>query len=121
MNRPDQLSAYHATGGPTSASSTAAPSSTSTTSIQAEHKPPVGAIAGGAAGGAFVLAAIMGLVIYYVCFAKKSRKGYTDTMKLRQSIPADVTTRGDHIDPVKSSDGEPFHTRSHIKRSSLIP
>jgi hypothetical protein len=112
MNRPDQLSAYHASDGPTSASSTAAPSSTSTTSIQGEHKPPVGAVAGGAAGGAFVLATIIGLVIYYVCFAKKSRKGHTDTMELRQSIPANVTTGGDHIDRVMSSDGKPFHTRS---------
>jgi hypothetical protein len=119
MNQPDQLSRYHATGGstaPTSVSSTSTTSasavSTTTTSItsvpspsasaQAEHKTPVAAIAGGAAGGAFALAAIIGLVIYYMCFVKKSRKGHADTLERRQSLSATGMTET----AMKSSDGE---------------
>ncbi|CAN9269992.1 unnamed protein product [Alternaria alternata] len=92
LNRQDQLSAYHATGGSTTISSatvTSSPSSSTsdasvnvanassstttpgttttftsaTASAQAGEKTPVAAIAGGAAGGAFALAVVVGFVI----------------------------------------------------------
>ncbi|CAN9179422.1 unnamed protein product [Alternaria alternata] len=103
LNRQDQLSAYHATGGSTtisSATATSSPSSSTsdapvnvanassstttpgttttstsaTASAQAEHKTPVAAIAGGAAGGAFALAVVVGFVVWCLCFRRKKGK-----------------------------------------------
>lgn len=57
--------------------------------VPQSNGPPVGAIAGGAVGGTVALAVIAGLLIYYFCHAKKSRKGHDDTIARRESdIPA---------------------------------
>lgn len=91
MNRDDQRSAYHATGGTTLSSATqtstatdaSATASTTSTSapVQPASKTPVATIVGGAVGGALVLAILAGLLIYYCCYAKKSRKNHTDAMQ----------------------------------------
>jgi hypothetical protein len=59
------------------------------TVVPKKDGPPVAAIAGGAAGGVFALALIVGFLIYYFCYAKKSRKGHEDAVDHRQSdLPA---------------------------------
>jgi uncharacterized protein HemX len=124
MNRADQLSAYQATGvsatssalsTSTASNSAASTTNASTTSIpsasaaaQAEHKPPIAAIAGGAAGGAFALAVIIGLVIYYVCFVKKSKKGLTGTVERRQSMPGNGMDETAHMSRMKAPDGKAY-------------
>ncbi|KAF1830158.1 hypothetical protein BDW02DRAFT_583100 [Decorospora gaudefroyi] len=116
LNRDDQRSAYHATGGSTSstsASSTSLPSSSSSSSTtittttsttnppsptpsnQTEKPPPIAAIAGGAAGASFTLAAIIGLLIYYFCYAKN---------KSRKTHPTPETT---HPPPARRNPGRP--------------
>ncbi|CAN9245540.1 unnamed protein product [Alternaria sp. RS040] len=117
LNRQDQLSAYHATGGSTtisSATATSSPSSSTsdtsvnvanassstttpgttatstsaTASAQAGEKTPVAAIAGGAAGGAFALAVVVGFVVWCLCFRRKKGKndGSGEGMEQRQDI-----------------------------------
>ncbi|KAF2856586.1 hypothetical protein T440DRAFT_437420 [Plenodomus tracheiphilus IPT5] len=85
MNRDDQLIAYHATGGSTTLSTAtktfiSATSSASSTggTPQTKDSTPVAAIAGGTAGGVLALAIITGLLIYYCCFLKKSRKAHVE-------------------------------------------
>jgi hypothetical protein len=82
-----------------------------TASSQAEHKPPVAAIAGGAASGAFVLTVIIALVIYYVCFGKKSNKKHADTVENTPSVPVNGVVEHDHNSGVKPYDGEAVHTK----------
>ncbi|CAO2657608.1 Nn.00g037340.m01.CDS01 [Neocucurbitaria sp. VM-36] len=124
LNREDLRSAYHATGGTTltsatrtSTTSSTAPSRTSDTATTAtpatlinssEPKNHVAAIAGGAAGGAFGLAVILALLIYYFCHAKKSRKGHTDTVVRRLSdLPAMTAEKDKRITPLPSDAAAP--------------
>jgi hypothetical protein len=75
----------------TSVASAAASATTGAAITAIPHKdgPPIAAIAGGAVGGVLVLAVIAGLLIYYCCHAKKSRKGHEETVARRQSdLPA---------------------------------
>lgn len=58
---------------------------TSPAAIQHKDGPSVAAIAGGAAGGAFAIALVIGLLIYYFCHAKKSRRGHEETVVRRES------------------------------------
>lgn len=140
MNRNDQLVAYQATGGSTSSTATqtatpTASSFTTTASVtasttasaspsalaQTERKTPVAAIAGGAAGGALVLVLVIGLLIYYCCHAKKSRKRHTDAVTGPTSLPA-LTTGNDSDKPmdtvqVQQYDGtssSSFHSNSNL-------
>jgi hypothetical protein len=58
---------------------------TAATAVPEKKDMPVGAIAGGVVGGVVVLAVIIGFVVYYCCHAKKSRKGYENTVGHQQS------------------------------------
>jgi hypothetical protein len=69
-------------------------------------KEPVAAIAGGAAGGALTLAAVVGLLIYYFCHAKKSRKGHDDSVVERHSVVPDMVAAQNDLGGFKSRDGQ---------------
>jgi hypothetical protein len=68
--------------------------------------PNVGAIAGGVVGGVVVLAAIIGLLVYYFCFAKRSRKGHEETLERRQSDLPGMTAAHEKPKGVYSPDGK---------------
>ncbi|KAH7406142.1 hypothetical protein DE146DRAFT_434861 [Phaeosphaeria sp. MPI-PUGE-AT-0046c] len=93
-----------------SSSSTTTPSPASQASAAAalpkKDSPPTAAIAGGAAGGAFAIALAIGLLIYYCCHAKKSRKGHEETVVHRESdLPAMVSVQGKDSE-MRSPDGK---------------
>ncbi|EOA81461.1 uncharacterized protein SETTUDRAFT_35296 [Exserohilum turcica Et28A] len=80
LNRDDQRSAYHATGASTSSSTptnSIAPSP-ATHSKHPDNGVPVAAIAGGAAGGAFALASIVGLMIWCLCIRRRNKAKRAD-------------------------------------------
>ncbi|KAH9868268.1 hypothetical protein J1614_007340 [Plenodomus biglobosus] len=88
INREDQLIAYHATDASTTLSTatqtatsrpSTIPANTAGTPNSKDDK-HVAAIAGGTAGGVFVLTATAGLLIYYTCFIRKSRKAHAERL-----------------------------------------
>jgi uncharacterized protein HemX len=69
----------------TRTTSTATAERVTVTSSPAPAEKPIAAIAGGAAGGGVGLAIIIGLLIYYICHAKKSRDKHKDEVEQRLS------------------------------------
>lgn len=87
MNRDDQLIAYHATGGSTtltSATMTSTPAATSSTAAtnasNEKDSTPVAAIVGGSVGGALAVFALIGILVYYCCFVKRSRQAHGERL-----------------------------------------
>ncbi|KAH8726974.1 hypothetical protein GQ44DRAFT_825529 [Phaeosphaeriaceae sp. PMI808] len=95
----EQYGAVPSAGAPTRTSTTSASTATSsglststspgppsmTATTQPKSGPPVAAIAGGVAGAGVGLAIIIGLLIYFICHAKKSRQGHKESLSRRQS------------------------------------
>ncbi|KAI8937544.1 hypothetical protein NX059_005262 [Plenodomus lindquistii] len=103
LNRPDLLSAYHATGASTTLSSaTQTASSVSSTAtgtgqVTAEkNSTPVAAIAGGTAGGVLALAAIAGGLIYYCCLVKRKKKRNAELKAAEEQTNKDLQMRFQH-------------------------
>ncbi|KAL6150909.1 hypothetical protein ACJQWK_10754 [Exserohilum turcicum] len=108
LNRDDQRSAYHATGASTSSSTptnSIAPSP-ATHSKHPDNGVPVAAIAGGAAGGAFALASIVGLMIWCLCIRRRNKAKRADHDETSQAgFP------GTHVRN-KSADAPPSYNTS---------
>jgi hypothetical protein len=68
--------------------------------------PNVGATAGGVVGGAFVIAVIIGLLVYFFCYAKRSRKGHEENLERRQSDLPAMTAAHEKPNGVYSPDGK---------------
>lgn len=60
--------------------------------VTAGDSPPIAAIAGGAAGGAFGLAVIVGILIYYLCIRKKCQKNQQQVVEHPPSGPSAMST-----------------------------
>lgn len=116
VNKPKQLEAYSLTGFGMSSTSTTMTSKTATlearttstgtvpqVTVTASPTPaakPIAAIAGGAAGGGVGLAIIIGLLIYYICHAKRSRQGHNDEVERRLSAKAAAKTGENKATPL---------------------
>jgi hypothetical protein len=68
--------------------------------------PNVGATAGGVVGGAFVIAVIIGLLVYFFCYAKRSRKGHEENLERRQSDLPVMTAAHEKPNGIYSPDGK---------------
>jgi hypothetical protein len=84
------------------------------TAMPNKNGPNVGAIAGGVVGGAFVLAVIIGLLVYFFCYAKRSRKGHEETLERRQSDLPAMTAAHEKPKGVYSPDGKSLYTLERL-------